>query len=699
MFEVPYYFGDIMKRALAFLLAILTLSLVNINQVSAEAFPGDILKIPMPGAPAIGLPGETIEIQPQEGVDITELSIVSVMNGPYKLEILQKDGTIKAKIPENVVPDVYFLQVKSSKGEVIIPNGVWVLKEYPKVLRIAHVSDSHITSGTKFGYVCGEYFQKDMKKIQELCDGGIIVPLHSYVATDSAYTYWAMDNRVDVTINTGDVVDTAGDSKGYKLMLDIISRTAAAGRPMIIVKGNHDDPPNYYSRLIGPTDYYIVIGKFIIIALDSHGEEAHPYVKQLEWMENILEEHPDKIPIVIVHHPYWYSAPQGWIGGRIEGVSAFDDEDWQEMIQYGSYYWFGRNQEFVDIARRFLQDVEKYNIKLIMSGHIHHDKLHVYVDKNGNEHWFVTLTTTGAPDKEPNPPSQPNYSPTWYGSNVVEIDENGNVKLPEVEKMFGTLFNDFISLPVPQEFITFRWATDFGSAVKFINLLGEESGKFAIEIPDGAQVDASVTNITYKLLGERKIGDKTYELFEITVPKGISQLVISKGKDTEKPQIDIPYLIPPKPTKGKPFKVFISVKDNLGVKDIYVEIEANGVVTKYPAVQTSGGQAEYFMAEIPGVDADGYVIRAIAVDFYGNKATSEMTVGEIETSTTSSTTESPTSSSTTSSPSTTPSPETTSSTTETPTSPSTPTESGGVCGPAAIISLALLPLIVRRKKK
>ncbi|RLF81592.1 phosphoesterase, partial [Thermococci archaeon] len=281
-----------MRQILAFLLAFLTLSLINVNPAIAEALPGDILKMPMPGVPAIALPGETIEIQPQEGVDITELIIVSVMNGPYKLEISEKGDTIKAKIPENVVPDVYFLQVKSNKGEITIPNGVWVLKEYPKVLRIAHVSDTHITSGTKFGYVCGEYFQRNIKKIQELCDGGIIVPLHSCVAADSAYTYWSMDNRVDVIINTGDVVDTAGDRKGYRTMFDIISRATVAGKPTIIVKGNHDDPPNYYSKLIGPTDYYITIGKFLIIALDSHGDEAHPYMNQLEWMEKVLEEHP-----------------------------------------------------------------------------------------------------------------------------------------------------------------------------------------------------------------------------------------------------------------------------------------------------------------------------------------------------------------------------------------------------------------------
>ncbi|KUK28243.1 MAG: Metallophosphoesterase, calcineurin superfamily, partial [Thermococcus sp. 40_45] len=78
-----------MRRIVASLLILLTLSLINVDQVSAEALPGDVLKYPMPGAPVVALPGEIVEIQPQDEVDIASLSIVSVLNGPYELDIIE----------------------------------------------------------------------------------------------------------------------------------------------------------------------------------------------------------------------------------------------------------------------------------------------------------------------------------------------------------------------------------------------------------------------------------------------------------------------------------------------------------------------------------------------------------------------------------------------------------------------------------
>ena len=71
------------------------------------------------------------------------------------------------------------------------------------------------------------------------------------------------------------------------------------------------------------------------------------------------------------------------------------------------------------------------------------------------------------------------------------------------------------------------------------------------------------------------------------------------------------------------------------------------------------------MAEIPGVDADEYIIRAVAVDFYGNKATFEKAIGETQ------------------------------STSKT----SSPTESKSTCGPAALLAFSLIPLALLRRKK
>ncbi len=688
-----------MKRAVAILLAVMVLFLVQMPSAKAEVYPRDIFVTPSIGVPAIGVPGGNITLELQKGVQISSLAIVSVLHGPYVLQIVGQEGNLlTVKIPENVAPGDYFLQVKSNKGDITIPNGVWVLKEYPKVLRIAQVSDTHVTSGSKIGFVCRQYFQRNPIKLAELCEP--VIPLHSVVATDSAYTYWAMQDNVDVIINTGDDVDTSGDLTGYKIIYNIMSEAAAAGKPLINIKGNHDDPPTVYSKLIGPRYFYEVIGNFLIIGLDSRGDEGHPDMTQIAWMEKILEEHKGKIPIVLVHHPVFYFGPnRQWLGGTISGLDPV--EDWDQLKGYLSKYWMGEP----DIAKRFMEDVVKYNIKLVLAGHIHHDKYHLYIDKNGNKHWFITLTATGAPDKETNPPTNPRHSPTWYGSNLILVYSNGTVVDPNAPKI-----KDMMSAPIPQEFIVFRHHGDDGTAIKFINELNNSvHGPITLVIPEGAKIDPSVTNITYTVLGEREIGGKYYLLLNATVPVGITQIVVSKEKDTQKPEVKIAYTFPSKPMKGKAFKVYFKASDNIGIKDIYVEIEANGKIFRYVGEPTKGDPTNtFYVAQIPGVNADKYTIRVVATDFYGNKAIAEKVMGKTATSTTSSSptqtqTMSTTTSTTTSHTQTTSSSsisttskETTSSLTSSTTSSAT---GGKTCGPAALIGLTLLPLLFRMRRR
>ncbi|GAB6101375.1 CGP-CTERM sorting domain-containing protein [Thermococcus atlanticus] len=692
-----------MKRAAAMFLTLLMVFLVQMPAAKAEVYPSDIFVTPSIGVPAVGVPGDTITMEVKDGVQISQLTIVSVLHGPYNLQIVGKDGNLlKVKIPENVVPDDYFLQVKSNKGDITLPNGLVVLKEYPKVLKIAQVSDTHITSGAKVGYVCRQYFQRSPMKLAKLCQP--VIPLHSVVATDSAYTYWAMQG-VDFIFNTGDDVDTSGDIKGYQILYNILSRTVAAGTPVINIKGNHDDPPTVYSKLIGPRYFYEVIGDFIIIGLDSRGEEGHPEMAQIEWMEKVLEEHKGKIPIVLVHHPYFFSPRWNYLGGILRGLDPFSDSDWNELKGY-LRYWAGEP----DVARRFLEDVVKYNIRLVLSGHIHHDMYWLYIDKNGNKHWFITLTSTGAPDKETNPHTNPRYSPTWYGSNLIYVYDNGTVVEPEVHVKIENdkVRSDFMSVPVPQEFIVFRHHGKDGTAVKFINELNESvSGPITLVIPEGAKVDPSVTNITYTVLGERTIDGTNYMLINATVPVGVSQIVVSKEKDTQKPKVEIAYTFPSKPKMGRAFKVYFKAADNIGIRSMYVEIEANGKTVRYPGEPTKGDPANiFYVAQIPGVNADHYTIRVVVTDFYGNKAVDEKVMGKPASTTT--TTTSTTSSSTSTPTSTSSSPTATSttasaSTTSTAPSSSSPTQTsstggGSTCGPAALVGLALVPLLLRRRR-
>jgi len=554
------------------------------------------------------VPGGNFTLYPRDGVNIESIQAVSILHGPYDLRILAKRGNeVIVKAPDDIAPDDYFLLIKTDKGTLVLPNGLKVFKEWPKTLRIAWVSDTHITTGAKIGYVCGEYFQHSVYKLEEMCSNPI--PLHSVVATDSAYTYWAMRGAT-LLINTGDEVDTSSDLISYEIAYNITARTAADGLSVVGIKGNHDDPPTVYTQLLGPRYFYVTLGKFIIIGLDTGGDRGYPTMDEIEWMEKVLDEHRGYIPIVLYHHPYFFAPRWNYLGGIIKGLDP--NTDWEKLKTYVGRYWGGDP----DVAKRFLEDVVKYNITLTLSGHIHHDMYWLYIDKEGHRHYFLTLTSTGAPDKETNPHTNPRYSPTWYGSNLVVISQNGSVTMPYVNVKIedDKVRSDFMSVPVPQEFIMFRHETGFGTAVKFINELDKSvTGPIVVEVPAGAKVDPSATNVTYKVIGERQIGDRYYMLLNITVPKGVSQLVVDKAKDTEKPSVQVAYLQPSHPRPGSNFQAYVVAQDNLGIRDFYAVIyDSNGRPIKYgkverfPAEPASGKPGDnFYIIELPGLQARG----------------------------------------------------------------------------------------------
>jgi hypothetical protein len=675
------------KRLLALLVVFFSaVAVLNIGTVSASEYSYTYSKFlyqPAPVVPAMTVPGGNFTLYFKGDVtSIDGITAVSILHGPYQLKILESSFSKGDKnyavigVPEDIVPDDYFLIIKTNKGTLVLPNGLKVFKEWPKELRLAWVSDTHVTSGSKVGFVCGPYFQRDIYKLEKMCSNPI--PLHSVVATDSAYTYWAMKGAT-LLINTGDEVDTSSDLTGYNIIFNITNWATATGLPMVGIKGNHDDPPTVYAQILGPTYFYITVGKFLIIGLDTGGDRGYPTMEEIEWMEKVLDEHPGYTPIILYHHPFFFAPRWNYLGGVIKGLDP--STDWDQLKQYVGNYW-GKNEE---VSKRFLEDVVKYNIPLTMSGHIHHDMFWLYIDKEGHKHYFATLTSTGAPDKETNPQTIKTHSPTWYGSNLVVISENGSVRMPyiHIDMNGNKVTSDFMSVPVPQEFIVFRHETDFGSAIKFINELNNSvTGPIVIPIPAGAKVDPDATNVTYKVLGERQIGDRYYMLINVTVPTGVSQIVVDKSKDTEKPQLQIAYLQPTKPRPGAQFSAYIVATDNLGLRNLYAVIydkDGNkvkyGKVDKFPAEPASGKPGDnFFILEFPPLQKGDYKLQIIAEDFYGNKAvlSKELHVGT--TSTTASTTKS------------------------TATQSATSTPKKGICGPAAIVGLAIIPLLLRRRK-
>ncbi|ASJ03355.1 phosphoesterase [Thermococcus profundus] len=667
-----------MLRKVLSLLLVLTAVFATVGYVSAEEYShtySDYLHQPAPVVPAFTIPGGSFELY-LKGSDITVSSIeaVSVLHGPYQLNILGTSpgengmSVVKVGTPKDITPDTYFLLIKTNKGTLVLPNGLKVFKEWPKELKLAWTSDTHVTTGAKVGYVCGDYFQSNIYKLEKMCSNPI--PLHSVVATYSAYLYWGMKGAT-LMINTGDEVDTSGDMVGYKVMFDITKDTSAADIPVVGIKGNHDDPPTVYTQILGPKYFYVTVGKFLIIGLDTGGDQGYPTMDQIEWMEKVLDEHKNYTPIILYHHPYFFDPGWNYLGGVLKGLDP--QSDWDQIKGHLRRSWLTDE----NIAKRFLEDIVKYNVPLTMSGHIHHDMYWLYIDKEGNKHYFLTLTSTGAPDKETNPATHPGYSPTWYGSNLVIITENGSVQMPyvNVDIQNDKVRSDFMSVPVPQRFLAFRQVSQEGTVVKFVNELNESvSGPIVLPIPQGANVDPDATNITYTVVGERQIGDQYYVMLNATVPQGVSQLVIDTEKDTAKPSLQIAYLQPSHPKPNSNFIVYFMAQDNLGIRDLYAVVydeKGNpvkyGKVEKFPGEPSSGKPGDtFYIVQLPGLNEGKYKIEIVAEDFYGNKATTtkEITIGGTKKSTT-----------------------------------TTTSEGGkGICGPAAIVALAAVPALLRRRK-
>jgi len=662
-------------------LAVLLCTLAVLGAVPVSAASGyettysKFLEQPAPAVPAFAIPGGTFELHVKDGIQVQSVQAVSVLHGPYTLPVEKSQGDVLTlKVPSDAAPDTYFLLIKTNNGTLVLPNGLRVFKQWPETLRIAWVSDTHVTSSAKVGFVCGNYFQPDVYSIEKYCAEPIL--LHSVVATDSAYTYWSMKGA-DVIINTGDDVDSSDDLTGYTMMYTIMERAAADGQAHISIKGNHDDPPEVYSEILGPPVFYVTIGKFIIIGLNTGGDRGYPTMDEIEWMEKVLDSHRNYTPIVLYHHPYFFAPRWNYLGGVIKGLDPFSDSDWNQLKRY-IRYWSGDEA----VARRFLEDVVKYNIPLTLSGHIHHDMYWKYVDKEGHVHYFLTLTATGAPDKEPNPPANPRHSPTWYGSNYVIVSANGSVEMPYVTvKLEGDkVRSDFMSVPVPQRFVVFRHNSEMGTVAKFVNELNTSvSGPITFMIPEGAKIDPQHTNITYRVLGERRIGDKYYMMVNATIPTGVSQIVITKKADTEKPDVQIQYLQPSYPKPNRTFMAYITATDNLGIRDLYAEVlDENGnpvkygKATRFPAERGSGKpDNDFYTIELPPLKEGKYKLEIVAVDFYGNREviTKELNIKGYT----------PTSTASTS---------------------ATAGGSGtkGICGPALIVALAALPLLLRKRR-
>ncbi|RJS89477.1 hypothetical protein CW700_04180 [Candidatus Bathyarchaeota archaeon] len=357
---------------------------------------------------------------------------------------IEDDGwTIFFRIPSNLHPGLYSLNIAYESGEELInctqPRSVWLLERWPEELTINHISDTHLPYGA-------DLF--------------------------ATFAYETNLIHPDLIIHTGDVVDTETIYSAWTYLHRVLGRLRV---PTYLLPGNHDYKgagASIYKSQCGLLNYSIVIGNFLFIALDST-DAGFVALSQLKWAERILQQYSDKVKILGFHYPLF----SRWPGGNITG-------SWKNVEILNNYLYYSWRTHLNE-TRELLRLVEEYDVRLILTGHIHRDIVYVY----NNRHYFVTTVACGGSLPE-------GYYP---GYRLIEVDAEGNVNFDAY--MERRLFNPPNAIPVGHLTYYYRSFND-----------GTEPAVSATIINDQEQ---NLTDVVLEFYVSKEYDVKDYE-FNIT---------------------------------------------------------------------------------------------------------------------------------------------------------------------------------------
>lgn len=158
-------------------------------------------------------------------------------------------------------------------------------------------------------------------------------------------------------VASGDLTNR-GDAESYRLLRQIMSDSKL---PVFYALGNHDTREGFYAGMgiesrsgEAPYDHEAVIGGIHLITIDSStpgyiGGTIEP--AQFEWLERVLDTHPDLPKLIVSHHPPALG----------EGPDA---AHWRHLAYEHSV--------------RLGALLKGRNVIGILSGHIHHDRVSVW---------------------------------------------------------------------------------------------------------------------------------------------------------------------------------------------------------------------------------------------------------------------------------------------------------------------------------
>ena len=567
--------------------------------VKEPAVSGVYVEDPRYSVPAVVKAGDTLNItlhvEGGASVDVGEVTLVSLnktVEAP--VEGLEGAGTqhpkVVVRVPSDAEEGLYDLlievKVNGKPGVLEEPRSVWVLNKPVEKLAIAHIGDSDL--GSFFG---GKYSW-------EMYEASIVL---------------ANAFDLDAVIIVGDDVDVGNDVASLKTFY---AQTNELRKPTFVIPGNHDWAQvssssdfnlKYYGKYVGPGYWVREVGRFVLIGLDAGFDNYLPD-KELDWLEEQLGRYggTDKTVVIIIHPPI------------VLNSGNYTAKDADELVSKYGKAVHGSWRAHMDSLRRFFNLVNRYeNVRFILAGDTHKDAVALI---NGRI-WLVTATAAGHANV---------YA--YRGLRFETLYSNGSIEFwePPGKDPYSTeasVNTDLMYVKVNHDKDFKMYAVSITTDPKFDLTLSSAPLYFYL--------NSSTPPASYELYGDVSSvkGVKhwlygKYVVFEVRVdirPSMNTTLVIASYRDEVSPKVKVGYYMPRRPIAGKqPVAVSISATDEgWGVKEVKLLYREAGSTKWVPvrAILQSPGQ---YRAQVPPLNVPWALIKAVAVDWAGNEASTDV---------------------------------------------------------------------------
>jgi 3',5'-cyclic AMP phosphodiesterase CpdA len=463
------------------------------------------------GTPLYVTPGGFLNVTLDAPVAVREVALAAPGASLIRLNFTASGAVVTAYVPPGTPPGLYDVVING--GEIYEPKAVWV-GNVTGPLKILQLTDVHV---------------------------GVVLDMASFYRLIHGVLY-ANSAPVDVVFFTGDHAGLSGLLWPHVLFVRYASTIT---KPVFVVPGDYDNDGHLvnYRKYQGLPYWYRVVGPYLIIGLNS-GYVGYLTDEQVKFYESVLKKYPDKVKIVLVHHPPFY-LPNSYVVETYRGPQDIDRLSRDPTGRRPFYLVYTSHLQNRAGFEKFLNLTFRYRVAVVMRGHVHGGNSTIVI--NGT--YFVTTRTLGG------------AIGTSHGFRSYVVYPNGTVRVdPEVWTY--------------RRFAVVTWGSRAAQIYIDSDLV---SGTLAVDLP-GDYAGVKALNGNADLVKAEKHPPGKYNRYVIKLSGQPIWVVV--GEYAPAPKITVEMILPRSPTPGDVVTLTIRAEDpNVGIP--FLVINGTRVLASY----------------------------------------------------------------------------------------------------------------------